>query len=871
VTPDRWQEIQALFLAVADLDPAAQATYLDEACVADPTLRDEVMALLATERRSLDTSFIAGAVAAEARALAADTGAGRLGQRVGPYRLLRELGRGGMGTVYLAERVDEQYHASVAIKFVRSAFAAPELARRLRAERQILADLAHPNIAWLLDGGTAADGTPYLVMEYVDGEPIDAWCDHRGVGLAGRLALFRRVCSAVQYAHQALVVHRDLKPSNILVTADGTPKLVDFGIAKLMAGADAETTGTLRLMTPAYAAPEQARGGRITVATDVYALGGVLYRLLTGRTPIDVVGVTPGEVERRITETQPAPPSTAAQGEAGGWGRALRGDLDTIVLKALHKEPARRYASVEQLADDVRRHEERRPVLARPDRWGYRVARFVRRHRLSVAAATAVAGLLIAFGIVTSLQAARVARERDAAAAVSGFLVSLFGIVDPERSRGDSVTAREVLDSGVARVRTSLSGQPELQARMMAVMAETYSSLGLYPRAMELARDALRLRQERFGERHRSFAASLGQVAGLHYELGNLDSAVVVYERRLELTRGLYASVDLALATALTDLAHALRARGDYDAAERYGREAVDLLRRIVRADADSERMILADGISNLAQIYHFQGKLPPADSLFRESLGMRRALHGDVHPRVSESLNNLATVLHDEGKLDAAEAMYRDALAVDERVYGPEHTNVSATLVNLGRVLRDRRDLPGAEAAIRRSVDIDRKLSGAQHWAVGYGLNQLGGLRFDQSDFPGAERLYREALAVYDRSLSADNAYRVAPLLGVGNALIRQGRAAQAEAPLRRALQIARAALPPEHWLIGQAESHLGGCLMRLGRLAEAETLVVDGYERMRAALNETDARTKTAGERVSELRAALGREPAGSIPRGG
>ena len=266
--PDRWQEIQGLFQQAVDLDAAAQAQWLDEACGGDRALRDEVAALLEAERRAGAGGFISDVIGRAARDLAADQPS-RVGERVGPYRLLRELGHGGMGTVYLAERADEQYHAQVAIKFVRDAGVSGELERRLRAERQILAGLTHPNIAWLLDGGTAADGTPYLVMEYVDGEPIDAWSDGRGLGLEGRLALFQRVCTAVQYAHQGLVVHRDLKPSNILVTADGTPKLVDFGIAKLLAGGDADTTGTLRLLTPAYGAPEQAHGAqRVHVGRD---------------------------------------------------------------------------------------------------------------------------------------------------------------------------------------------------------------------------------------------------------------------------------------------------------------------------------------------------------------------------------------------------------------------------------------------------------------------------------------------------------------------------------------------------------------------------------------------------------------------------
>ena len=851
--PDRWQEIQGLFQQAVDLDAAAQAQWLDEACGGDRALRDEVAALLEAERRAGAGGFISDVIGRAARDLAADQPS-RVGERVGPYRLLRELGHGGMGTVYLAERADEQYHAQVAIKFVRDAGVSGELERRLRAERQILAGLTHPNIAWLLDGGTAADGTPYLVMEYVDGEPIDAWCDGRGLGLEGRLALFQRVCTAVQYAHQGLVVHRDLKPSNILVTADGTPKLVDFGIAKLLAGGDADTTGTLRLLTPAYGAPEQARGARITVATDVYSLGAVLFKLLTGRTPIDLGGATPGEIERRIAED--APPAPSAVAERPEWRRRLRGDLDTIVLKALRKEPERRYASVEQLAEDLRRHTQRLPVLARPDTLAYRAGRFVRRHRAGVGAVAVLVVLLAAFGAIMSVQASRLARERDTAGQVSGFLVSLFSVVDPARSRGDSVTAREVLDSGAARIRAQLAGRPQLQARLLAVMSETYEALGLYPRAMELAREALELRRRQLGERDRAFAASLGQVAGLQYELGHMDSAVTLYEQRLELTRDLYGPTHLEVATSLTDLAHALRAHGEYAPAEARGREAVELFRRVARTD--TARMFLADAMSNLAQVFHFRGKLAEADSLYRESLALRRELHDSLHPSISESLNNLAGVLFDRGQRDSALAMYRQALALDERLNGPEHPAVSADLVNIGRVLRDLGDLPGAESALQRSVAIDRKLSGPDHWTVGYGVNQLGGLRFEQRDYAGAEHLFRQALAIYERALEPDDPYRIAPLLGVGNALIRQGQVASCEPPMRQALRIARASLRPEHWLTGNVESNLGGCLMAQRRYREAEPFVVAGHERLKAALSAGDPRIRSAEERVAALRAA-------------
>ena len=415
------------------LPPAERAAFFTAHCGDDAALRAEVEALLAADTASGGRAdgFITGIIDQAVLDAPSPTDS-RIGRQVGPYRLVAELGHGGMGTVYRAERADSAYRASVAIKFVRGSLASPDAERRFRSERQILADLAHPNIARLIDGGTADDGTPFLVMDVVEGEAIDRYCDHRGLVLRERLELFRTVCAAVQYAHQALVIHRDLKPSNILVTADGTPKLLDFGIAKLL---DAESdaagdTGTLaRALTPTYASPEHMRGARVTVATDVYSLGVVLYKLLTGRLPFDVpLGASPGDIERLVCDTEPTRPSAA--------DARLAGDLDAIVLKALRKEPELRYPSVGELSEDVRRYLAREPVTAARGTTAYRISKFARRNarRLSIAG-----GMLVVVVGIVGYYTVRVARARDGARLealraeqVSRFLTQTFA--PPTRS-----------------------------------------------------------------------------------------------------------------------------------------------------------------------------------------------------------------------------------------------------------------------------------------------------------------------------------------------------------------------------------------------------------------------------------------------------
>ncbi|HMS01867.1 MAG TPA: serine/threonine-protein kinase, partial [Gemmatimonadaceae bacterium] len=384
----RWHRIEALFHGALAQPEAAREAWLD-AQEEDAALRAEVQRLLAADAQLEQAPLLDAAVQAAARDLVASETPRPLDTRLGPWRLLHELGRGGMGVVWLAERADGAYDARVAIKQLRSTLASDDLMRRFRTERQILADLDHPNIARLVDGGTAPDGTPYLAMEYVPGATITAWADAQALDLTARLQLFLRVCDGVAYAHRALVVHRDLKPSNILVTPDGVPKLVDFGIAKLLDATSADDTADLRPMTPAYASPEQVRGERLTVATDVFSLGVVLYELLTGAQPFREAGDDASSARQRILTTEPPLPSRIVSGEARVPSRRvdaaqLVGDLDTIVQTALRKDPGERYASVERLADDLRRHLDGRPLLARPAPPWYVLRKFVGRHRAPV-------------------------------------------------------------------------------------------------------------------------------------------------------------------------------------------------------------------------------------------------------------------------------------------------------------------------------------------------------------------------------------------------------------------------------------------------------------------------------------------------------
>jgi serine/threonine-protein kinase len=527
MNPARWLRFRELFRSAEPLAEEAREAYLAEQCAGDPELGDEVRRLLAAQTGARLDQIVRDAIAAvgveEVRR-----------ERIGPYRIIDTLGEGGMGRVYLAERDDQHYRQKVAIKVVGFPGAAKQFVARFRAERQILANLRHPYIAQLLDGGETDDGLPYLVMEYVEGRSISDYCSKNDLALRDRLLLFRKVCEAVEHAHRNLVIHRDIKPANIWVTSEGVPKLLDFGIAKLIDDAAAGQTVAvtrmdMRLLTPEYASPEQLTGRAATTSTDVYGLGVLLYELLTGRFPYGQAGTASQELRRLICETDPEPPSSvvlrrAPQGDDSTDGarlgatprqvhNALRGDLDKIVMMAMRKEPERRYGSAQLLADDIERHLDHVPVRARAESRGYVAAKFMRRHVVPLATAAVVlvtlAAVTIAFNLRLGQQRDEARRERDRALAaevqaqreattartVSDFLVDLFEAADPSSTENSEFTTTELLERAVERVDEELAGQPATQARLLGTLASVHTSLNKLTEAQALAsRSCLRAR-----------------------------------------------------------------------------------------------------------------------------------------------------------------------------------------------------------------------------------------------------------------------------------------------------------------------------------------------------------------------------------------
>ncbi len=923
---DRWRRIEEIFEEVEALPPAERDARLADLCSGDDALRREIASLLAAEAAAgefleqpplpTDLSNIADIALPPPSAV---------GRRVGPWRVEKKLGEGGMATVYLGERADGEFRQQVAIKVFGYGADRSDLLERFRSERQILASLEHPNIARLLDGGTTEDGLPYLVMEYIDGVPIDRYCDEQGLGIDARIDLFREVCSAVQFAHQNLVVHRDIKPSNILVTADGRPHLLDFGIAKLLEGstlpgADLTRTGQ-RLMTPHYASPEQVEGRVVTTASDVYALGVLLYVLLTGRLPYRLDPDRLGAVEQAVVEQQPEKPSTAAgrsvpSGDAAPadtvqdrrLARRLAGDLDNIVLMALRKEPQRRYGSVELLSEDLRRYRERMPVLARPLTLGYRTSKFVSRHRLGVGLAAGVFLLVLGLAVVMTVQAVRLARqrdeirrERDKAVEVARLLENIFSVTDPSEARGQTVTAREILDQGVARVQTGLKDQPEVQAALATTIGKAYRGLGLNDRSLPLLERSLALRRQVYGNEHPEVAASLDALGTLAQARGDLDRAEALHRESLEMRRKLLGSNDPAVAESLNSLATDLATKAQYDDAEPLFREALAINRR--RFGNDHEEV--ATNLGNLGFIEKQRGHPEEAEALYREALATMRRVFGPAHPNIATQLNNLAVLQTERGDIAGAEASYREALAVAHRVYGeehaeialqhnnlasllvlrgdskaaepllrrsltmrrkllgPEHEQVSMGLHNLARVLEERGDLAAARPLYEEALRISRKALGAEHPRVATTLANLATLHAAQGDLALAEPLARQALAIRRKALGDTHPDVGASLVGVGTLRLARGASEEAEPLLRQGLEILRAALPAGHWRVADAESQLGACLAARGRPAEAGPLLTAGYEALDRSRGPSHPKTVAACERLSAFRKTHGGPP--------
>ena len=878
MNPETWARIQELFNHVIDLDEPARSAFLAEACGDEPQLRRQIEDLLrASEYGGASLEALVSEAAARTRTAPPET--------IGPYKLLRLLGEGGMGSVYLAERADAQYRQLVAVKIVKHDLVSEEVLQRFLSERQILANLNHPNIARLLDGGTTDQGLPYLVMEYVEGEPIDEYCDRHRLSTKERLGVLRQVCAAVHVAHQNLVVHRDIKPSNILVLPDGTPKLLDFGIAKLLSpGVVAHTIAMTRLdmrvMTPLHASPEQVLGKPITTASDVYALGVLMYHLLTGQRPYRLESDRPGDIERAICDTQPAKPSAAVgQPDPEGDGppvetltaarsttadrlrRLLSGDLDNIVLKALRKEPQRRYGSARELSDDIDRYLRRMPVQARPDSWRYRAAKYLQRNAAPVGTAAVsmivLAVMVIFYTLELADQRDRARLEAEKSEQIAGFLVDIFEVSDPYGSRGgESVTARSLLDLGADRIDVELAQQPVVRARMLDVIGRVYHRLGVYESANELLQDALALRIEALGHDHPDTVETRLHIGQLALDTGMQTIARRMLGEVLDQRRAAAGEAAPEVAEVIFLIAQSHHSDADYESAESLYRQAID----IYRAAPGTDPGALSVALSGLAANLRHRGDYAAAEALYREALELTRRAHGERHPDVAHALNHLARLYHQQGSYASAEPLARQALELRRSLFPPEHPSIAASLGNLANILRAQGDLDEAETLRREVLALLRGSLGDEHRYVAAGAYSLGTVLVEKRDYEAALPLLQESLLSHRKLYAPDSPNVAHPLVGLGQLWIAMGEPRRGEPLLREALEILRAALPAGHRRIAEASSLLGEALLDTGRYREAEPLLKDSHAAIEAELGAKHSSTVAAGARLERLYRAWG-----------
>jgi serine/threonine-protein kinase len=852
MSPAEWARIEARFHQVHEAPAAEQPALLAALEAEDPALAAEVRSLLA----ALD----AGPVPE----LASTTNAGELvAEFVGPYRLLRRLGEGGMGTVFLAEREVGGFRQRVALKLLRAGFLDPRMAEQAAHERRVLARLEHPNIARLIDGGSTPSGQPFLAMEYVEGCTLLDHAIEERLSVPARVRLFIEVCEAVHYAHQQLVIHRDLKPTNVVVGSDGRPRLLDFGISKLV-DRDELPSGATRTMlwiTPGYASPEQLRGQPVSTLSDIYSLGVILYQLLSGVRPYLVDGKSPAELERLVCEVIPPAPSQQAPDPA--VARELRGDLDVIVLKALAKDPNRRYASAEQLAEDLRLFLTGRPVLARPDSLGYRTRKFVRRHRGGVAAAL-ITGTLVITGVILVGAQARIAREeRDRAEAaraqsdeVTSYLIGLFEASDPTQASVDTAVGQALLRQGL-RQAEALSEQPELQARMFDALGMIFVNLGQYDRAAELITRGLNLRTATLPPDHPDRAVSLSHLGRARRGQSRYPEAETTYLEALEIRRRTLGPKDPAVAESYRDLGFLMPYLARNEESLRYYEEALALDREVLGEEHSQTAADLALAGLALARL----GRHPESLALLEESLARNVRVLGRDHPETARIKFHVADRLAAADRIEEAGQLYREGIAARRAALGADDLGMAHGLSNLAWMLGHNGEGAEAEALLRQVLDINRRRLGERSAGYAQALDGLASEMERQKRLTEALAFRRQSLATWQATVGTEHTAVAGSMRALAELLTVVGRLPEAEQMARQALAIWTRVLGPAHSLVGLGQTAIGTVLLKQRRLAEAEEVGLKAIAILEASLPADHGDLRQAHALLADVYAAMGR----------
>ncbi len=857
----RWQRVQKAFHDARELSASQRRTFVEGSSDGDAAFVAQVMTMLDEDVRRdslLDRGLadVATRLLDEAREAAMPSG------DFGPYHLVRLIGEGGTAVVYRAERTD--LGSTAAVKLLNHAWLSPARRDRFTSEQRTLAQLNHPGIAHLYDAGALPDGTPWIAMEYVDGVPLTSYTRANALTLEARLAVFREICEAVQHAHGHLIVHRDLKPSNILVTANGRVKLVDFGIAKQLVqdgGADAATRTGLQMMTPAYAAPEQIRGEPTGLHTDVYALGVVLYELLAGRLPFDVSGRTPGETESTILTTEPPRPSTLARTDAlkAEANRAVWADLDVLCLTAMHREPARRYRTVDALIRDIDHFLAHEPLEARADSAGYRLGKFMRRHRTPLIAGGAAAALIVA---LSTLYAVRIRAARDAALTEAGraqriqqFTLSLFEGGSESSEPADSLRAVTLIERGVVDAAT-LGSEPVVQAELYQTLGSIMQRLGRLDRADSLLQLSLTARRAIAAD-HPDVARSLVALGLLRSDQTRLPEAEQLVREGLALSRRVRPAGHRDIAVAMSALGKVLETRAAYSDAITVMREALALHTAITPVSAD-----VAAAATQLGNDFFYAGDYANADSMFARSLTVARKLYGERHPLVADALINIGAVRFQRGEWKDAERYDRDGLAIIQRVYGDKDPRTAAALTMLSRALVAEQNFDEAFPLAQQALAIRERVFGKVSPQAASTVNELGIMALRAKRYDDADAYFARNADIYRAVYKGPHNLLGTALANRGSVFMARGDNTNAERYYRDALVVFGQTLPDQHLDIGIARIKLGRSLLRQRRFADAERESSAGLGILLAQTSPSTSWVKNARSDLATVYDSLGQQ---------